>query len=209
MTKRRGLLITLSGPSGSGKGTIVKALLERNADTVLSVSATTREPRPDEVDGVHYRFISREEFTRMAQAGEFLEWAEYGGNLYGTPKAPVEELLAAGKNVLLEIEVQGAEKVMKAVPDTVSVFITIPSMGELERRLRGRKTESEDKILARLAIAERELRHAYLYDYVVLNDEIEFAVARIEAIMKAESVRYDRMKDTVLEVLQDVETNRH
>jgi guanylate kinase len=207
--KRKGRLIVISGPSGVGKGTVVKTLMDRDPRVRLSVSATTREPRPDEVDGVHYRFISREEFTRMAQAGEFLEWAEYGGNLYGTPKAPVEELLAAGKNVLLEIEVQGAEKVMKAVPDTVSVFITIPSMEELERRLRGRKTESEDKILARLAIAERELRHAYLYDYVVLNDEIEFAVARIEAIMKAESVRYDRMKDTVLEVLQDVETNRH
>lgn len=97
MNKHRGLLLTLSGPSGSGKGTIVKALLERNADTVLSVSATTRAPRPDEVEGVHYHFISREKFLLMAEAGEFLEWAEYGGNLYGTPKGPVEELLAAGK----------------------------------------------------------------------------------------------------------------
>lgn len=206
---KRGLLITLSGPSGSGKGTIVRRLLEQRPDTVLSVSATTRAPRPGEVDGVHYHFLDRAVFLRMIEEDAFLEYAEYNGNFYGTPKAPVEELLAQGKNVLLEIEVQGAEKVMDSGVDLVSVFITIPSMEELERRLRGRQTETEDMILSRLAIAERELHRAFRYNYVVLNDEVEAAVARIVTIMEAEQMRYSRMKDTILEVMKDVETYGH
>lgn len=209
MSNKRGLLIALSGPSGSGKGTIVHGLLKKRADTVLSVSATTRAPRPGEVDGVHYHFLDRETFIRMIEQDAFLEYAEYNGNFYGTPRAAVEEQLAAGKNVLLEIEVQGAEKVMDRGVELVSVFISIPSMAELERRLRGRQTETEEMILSRLAIAERELTRAFRYDYVVLNDEVEAAIGRIEAIMQAETMRYSRMKDTILEVMKDVETYGH
>lgn len=198
----RGLLITLSGPSGSGKGTIVRSLLEKRNDTVLSVSATTRAPREGEVDGVHYHFIDRETFLRMIEDDAFLEYAEYNGNFYGTPKAPVEAELLAGHNVLLEIEVQGAEKVMDSGTDLVSIFITIPSMQELERRLRGRDTETEETILSRLSIAERELKRAFRYDYVVLNDDVSAAVERIEAIIQAEKMRYSRMSKTVMEVLE-------
>ncbi len=205
--EKRGILIALSGPSGSGKGTIVRSLLDKRADTVLSVSATTRAPRVGEVDGVHYHFIDRDVFLRMIEEDAFLEYAEYNGNFYGTPKAPVEAELAAGHNVLLEIEVQGAEKVMDSGADLVSVFITIPSMQELERRLRGRDTETEETILSRLAIAERELKRAFRYDYVVLNDEVDAAVARIETIIEAEGMRYPRMETTVMEVFEHVETD--
>jgi len=195
-------LITLSGPSGSGKGTIVKSLLSKRADTVLSVSATTRAPREGEIDGVHYHFIDRETFLRMIEDNAFLEYAEYNGNFYGTPKAPVEAELLAGHNVLLEIEVQGAEKVMDSGAEMVSIFITIPSMQELERRLRGRDTETEETILSRLSIAERELKRAFRYDYVVLNDDVDAAVERIETIIQAENMRYSRMSKTVMEVLE-------
>lgn len=205
--EKRGLLIALSGPSGSGKGTIVRSLLDKRSDTVLSVSATTRAPRVGEVDGVHYHFIDRDVFLRMIEENAFLEYAEYNGNFYGTPKAPVEAELSAGHNVLLEIEVQGAEKVMDSGADLVSVFITIPSMQELERRLRGRDTETEETILSRLAIAERELKRAFRYDYVVLNDEVDAAVARIETIIEAEGMRYPRMEKTVMEVFEHVETD--
>ena len=205
--EKRGLLIALSGPSGSGKGTIVRALLDKREDTVLSVSATTRAPRVGEVDGVHYHFIDRDVFLQMIEDNAFLEYAEYNGNFYGTPKAPVEAELAAGRNVLLEIEVQGAEKVMDSGADLVSVFITIPSMQELERRLRGRDTEKEETILSRLAIATRELKRAFRYDYVVLNDEVDAAVARIETIIEAEGMRYPRMEKTVMEVIENVETD--
>ncbi len=205
--EKRGILIALSGPSGSGKGTIVRSLLDKRSDTVLSVSATTRAPRVGEVDGVHYHFIDRDVFLRMIEDNAFLEYAEYNGNFYGTPKAPVEAELSAGHNVLLEIEVQGAEKVMDSGADLVSVFITIPSMQELERRLRGRDTETEETILSRLAIAKRELKRAFRYDYVVLNDEVDAAVARIETIIEAEGMRYPRMENTVMEVLEHVETD--
>lgn len=203
----RGILLALSGPSGSGKGTIVKRLLEKRQDTVLSVSATTRAPRPGEVDGVHYHFLDRDTFERMIGEGAFLEYAQYNGNYYGTPRGPVEAQLAAGKNVLLEIEVQGAEKVMDSGAELVSVFLTVPSLPELERRLRGRQTENEETILSRLAIAQRELHRAFRYDYVVMNDEVEAAVNRIETIFEAESMRYSRMQETILEVMNYAETD--
>jgi len=198
----RGLLIVLSGPSGTGKGTVVRALLDKRADTVLSVSATTRAPREGEIDGVHYHFIDQKTFLRLIEENAFLEYAEYNGNFYGTPKAPVEAELLAGHNVLLEIEVQGAEKVMDSGAEMVSIFITIPSMQELERRLRGRDTETEETILSRLSIAERELKRAFRYDYVVLNDDVDAAVERIETIIQAENMRYSRMSKTVMEVLE-------
>ena len=205
-TKREGMLIVLSGPSGSGKGTIIKSLLSMREDTVLSISMTTRAPRPGEQDGVHYFFRTREEFEDVIRKDGFLEYAEYNGEYYGTPEAPIRRWLNEGKNVILEIEVQGAEKVMNHRSDLVSVFITIPSFEELERRLRARATETEEKIRRRMATAQMELSRAFRYQYVVLNDEVERAVARINTIIEAESMRYNRMENTILEVLNDVST---
>ncbi len=205
----RGMLIVLSGPSGSGKGTIIKSLLQKREDTILSVSVTTRPPRPGEKEGVHYFFRDRETFEKMIAENSLLEWAEYNGNYYGTPEDSIRQWLAQGKNVLLEIEVQGAEQVMNHRSDLVSIFITIPSIEELERRLRERGTETEEKILGRMAVARRELARAFRYDYVVLNDEVERAVQRINTIIDAEEMRYSRMENTILEVLGDAETNRY
>ncbi len=205
-TTPEGMLIVLSGPSGSGKGTIIKSLLSMREDTVLSISMTTRAPRPGEQDGVHYFFRSREEFEDTIRKDGFLEYAEYNGEYYGTPEAPIRRWLNEGKNVILEIEVQGAEKVMNHRSDLVSIFITIPSFEELERRLRDRATETEEKIRRRMATAQMELSRAFRYQYVVLNDEVEKAVARINTIIDAESMRYQRMENTILEVLNDVST---
>ena len=203
---KKGLLIIFSGPSGSGKGTIMKSLLSSREDTVLSVSMTTRAPRPGEIDGYHYHFVSREEFEKTIQEDGFLEYAEYNGNFYGTPEAPIRRLLNEGKNVMLEIEVQGAEKVMDHRSDVVSIFITIPSFEELERRLRGRGTESDEVIRGRMKTSQYELSRAFRYQYIVLNDEVEKAVDRINTIIDAESMRYSRMENTILEVLKDVST---
>lgn len=203
----RGMLIVLSGPSGSGKGTIIKSLLSSRKDTVLSISVTTRQPRPGEIDGVHYFFRTRDEFEKMISTDSLLEYANYNGNYYGTPEESIKKWLAEGKNVLLEIEVQGAEQVMDHRSDLVSIFITIPSMEELERRLRERGTENEETIRSRMAVAKRELARAFRYDYVVLNDEVASAVKRINTIIDAEKMRYSRMEKTVLEVLQDAQAN--
>ena len=199
MANKTGLLMVLSGPSGSGKGTIVKELLSRYDTMRLSVSMTTRDPRPGEEDGVHYYFVTREQFEQTIAEDGFLEYAEYNGNYYGTPIAPVQKMLDEGKNVILEIEVQGAEKVMAKRPDLVSIFIGIPSMEELERRLRGRGTETEEVILQRLDAAHYELSRANLYQYFVLNDEVAAACDRIKTIIDAEYLRFSRV-NTNLEV---------
>ncbi len=197
---KEGMLIVLSGPSGSGKGTIVKSLLEQRKDTVLSISMTTRDPRFGEQEGVHYFFRTREEFEQTIANNGFLEYAEYNGNYYGTPIAPIQRWLYEGKNVILEIEVQGAEKVMDKREDLVSIFLAVPSMEELEHRLRGRGTETDESIERRLAAAKQELTRVFRYQYVVLNDEVEQAVARLNTIIDAESLRYSRMENTIKEV---------
>ncbi len=197
---KEGMLIVLSGPSGSGKGTIIKSLLEQRRDTVLSISMTTRDPRFGEQEGVHYFFRTREEFEQTIANDGFLEYAEYNGNYYGTPVAPIQRWLYEGKNVILEIEVQGAEKVMDKREDVVSIFLAVPSMEELERRLRGRGTETDEVIARRLTAAKQELTRVPRYQYVVLNDEVEQAVAQINTIIDAERLRYSRMDNTVLEV---------
>jgi guanylate kinase len=195
------MLIILSGPSGCGKGTVLARLLAERNDTVLSVSATTRPPRPGDIDGVQYFFRTREEFEKMIADDALLEYAEYSGNYYGTPAPYVEDCLAAGKNVILEIEVQGALKVMQACPEHVSIFIGIPSIEELERRLRGRGTEAEDVIARRMEAAKRELATANKYQSLVINDDVEQAVSRLQTILEAESLRYKRMETKLLEVM--------
>ena len=182
---KRGKLLVLSGPSGCGKGTVLRELMRGREDMAFSVSATTRAPRPGEVDGREYYFVSRERFDEMVAEGELLEHAEFVGNCYGTPKAPVLQQLENGKHVLLDIEVQGAAQVKKAMPEAVLVFLAPPSLEELERRLRGRGTETEEKIQQRLKTAGYEMTLAGEYDYTVVNDEVARAAAELAEILKA------------------------
>ncbi len=181
---KRGVLFVFSGPSGVGKGTLKAKLFEEFADQIAySVSATTRGPREGEVDGKDYFFISRQEFERRVKNNEFLEHAEFAGNCYGTPRAYVEKLLDSGMNVVLEIDVQGALQVMKSMPECVSVFILPPSFEELEHRLRGRGTETEEKVRERLGTAKRELPYAPQYDYQIVNGgEIEAAYQSLREV---------------------------
>ena len=182
--EKRGVLFVFSGPSGVGKGTLKARLFEEFADRIAySVSATTRGPREGEVDGKDYFFISRQEFERRVKNNEFLEHAEFAGNCYGTPRAYVEKLLDSGMNVVLEIDVQGALQVMKSMPECVSVFILPPSFEELEHRLRGRGTETEEKIRERLETAKRELPYAPQYDYQIVNGgDIEAAYQSLREV---------------------------
>ena len=181
---KRGVLFVFSGPSGVGKGTLKAKLFEEFADRIAySVSATTRGPREGEVDGKDYFFISRQEFERRVKNNEFLEHAEFAGNCYGTPRAYVEKLLDSGMNVVLEIDVQGALQVMKSMPECVSVFILPPSFEELEHRLRGRGTETEQKVRERLETAKRELPYAPQYDYQIVNGgDIEAAYQSLREV---------------------------
>ncbi len=176
---KRGKLYVISGPSGVGKGTLVSKLLDMRDDVVLSISATTRSPRPGEVDGKNYFFLTKEKFKDLIDADGFIEWAEYASNFYGTPLDFVEEQLAAGKNVILEIEVQGAFQVKEKLPDATLIFIEPPSMDELERRIIGRGTESEDVIESRMRTARVEMERKMEYDIAVMNDDVDSAVARL------------------------------
>ena len=182
---RKGLLVVVSGPSGAGKGTICQALLEKTP-LAYSVSATTRKPRAGEVDGVNYHFLSVEAFEEMIEKDGLLEWAKVYDNYYGTPLKKVEEKLAAGEDILLEIDTQGAMKVREKFPEGVYIFILPPSLAELERRLRGRDTETEDVLQKRLAAAIDEIEAGKCYKYVVTNDEVDGAVDAVCAILAAE-----------------------
>ena len=179
----RGNLVLYSGCSGVGKGTIMKLLLQRDSSIRLSVSNTTRAPREGEIDGVHYNFITKEEFIALADADGYIEHAVYCDQHYGTPKQQVEDMLAQGYNVFLEIEVQGGLQVMEKYPGVLSIFILPPSMEELERRLRGRGTESEEVIQKRMAQAEKEMRYKDKYRYNVVNDVAERAADEVLAIL--------------------------
>ncbi|HEX2937787.1 MAG TPA: guanylate kinase [Ruminiclostridium sp.] len=186
---KKGLLIVVSGPSGSGKGTVLPKVLARRKGIFFSVSATTRKPRPGEINGKHYYFLSHEEFEEKIRNGGMLEYASYCGNYYGTPRFAVEEKLAGGFDVILEIEVQGAKLVKNSCPDCIAIFIAPPSEEELEKRLRGRGTECEDVIKKRLETSVGEIRQAFDYDYIVVNDDVETAAGKIDSIITAEKCR--------------------
>lgn len=190
--KSNGLLIVLSGPSGAGKGTICHELLRQKPEIKYSVSATTRKPRPSEVDGLDYFFRTREEFQSMIQKDELLEWAEFCENYYGTPRSAVEQALQTGTDVILEIEIQGALQIKKRFPHGVFVFVVPPSMSVLSERIHKRGTESEDVIRKRLETATRELSYVTEYDYVIVNDELENAVNKLKCILVAEKCRVRR-----------------
>lgn len=189
-----GLLVVISGPSGAGKGTICKRLRELMKDLRVSVSATTRQPRWGEIEGESYFFIDEEEFINKINNDEFLEYAKVYGNFYGTPKKEVFEQLEAGNDIILEIDIQGALQVKKNYPRGVFIFILPPSITELKNRIEGRGTDSKEVILKRMESVYEELDYAFEYDYVVLNDEVEAAVEKIECIIKAEKNRAIRKK---------------
>ena len=184
---KKGLLLIMSGPSGVGKGTVRELLMEdKSLNLFYSISMTTRNIRPGEVNGREYYFVSRDEFEKNVEKDNLLEWAEYVGNYYGTPKDKVEQMRNEGKNVLLEIDVKGAENIFKKVPDVVSIFITPPSIEDLAERLRGRGTENEEIIQNRISTAIKELEYRHLYKHIVVNDKLEDTVNEIRKIIKSE-----------------------
>lgn len=198
MLNERGILIVVSGFSGAGKGTVMKRLMEKySEDYALSVSMTTRGPRNGEVDGVHYFFVSREQFEENISKEGFIEHAQYCGNYYGTPKAYVEKQLAEGKNVILEIEIQGALLVKEKLPETLLLFVTPPTADELKRRLVGRGTETAEQIDARMKRAIDEAPFMSQYDYIVVNDEVEKCVDKIHDLVDAAKHSADRNREFI------------
>lgn len=178
-----GNLVVVTGPSGVGKGTLLRSLLQRNPDLYFSVSATTRPPRPGEVEGQNYYFVNRPQFEAMIANGELLEWAEFAGNLYGTPRLPLEDQIHQGRLVLLEIELKGARQVRQTYPLAQQIFILPPSVAELERRIRSRGQDSEAAIARRLARAHAELQAASEFDVQIVNDDLEKALTRLETAL--------------------------
>ncbi|AOR23222.1 guanylate kinase [Clostridium taeniosporum] len=202
--KKRGLLIVISGPSGAGKGTICKELLDKNDNLLLSVSATTRSPRKGEVDGVNYHFLSKDEFINRIEKDDFLEHAEVYGNYYGTPKSNVDKMLESGKDVILEIDIQGALKVKENTEEGVFVFILPPSMEELKQRIIKRGSETPESLMKRFKSAYKEINFVSKYNYAVVNDEVGVAVEKLEAIILAEKCRVDRLKHSILDSKEDL-----
>ncbi len=194
-TRKEGNLIVISGPSGAGKATVINGVVKNNPNMWVSVSCTSRDIRGQEVDGVEYFFIGKEGFEEKIKNDEFLEYAEFSGNYYGTLKNTIEEKLVKGIDVILEIEVQGALQINNKVEEAIFIFIMPPSMEELKRRLTARGTETEDKIFRRFQTAYKEINEVSKYNYVVVNDEVDKAVSKVEAILQAENCRVDRILD--------------
>lgn len=202
----QGILLVVSGPSGVGKGTICSQLLKQLSNVQYSVSVTTREPRPGEVDGVNYHFITRAQFRQMRETGQLLESAEVFGNFYGTPRSAVQRALDAGKDVVLEIDIQGALQVKVTFPECVTVFVWPPTPGELERRIRQRGTETPAALQLRLQEANREMAHVVDYDYLVVNQpgQVEVAVEEMRMIIQAEKARVQRHIPWLKQILREV-----
>lgn len=204
MLNSDGMLVLFSGPSGVGKDTVLDIILSKDEKLQRSVSLTTREKRAGETDGEDYYFITKDEFSQMIKDGQVLEYAQYGENIYGTPKAPVDKWLKEGKTVILKIEVKGAQKIRELYPEALSIFLLPPSMQILEKRIRGRGTEDEQDINRRLEIAKNEMLRSADYDFVVVNDDLDEAANNVLSIIKALNFTYKRMNKKISEVIKNV-----
>ena len=202
-TKEKGNLIVISGPSGAGKGTIIHELVKNNDNIWVSISMTSREIRSNDIPDKTYFFVTREDFEKRINDGVFLEYAEYNGNYYGTPKDKISDMLNKGIDVILEIEIQGALKIKQLVPDAIFIFILPPSMDELRNRLVKRGTDSIDKILSRFQTAYQEINEITKYNYVVINDKVDKAVEKVEAILLSERCRVDRIEEVYLNNIEE------
>ena len=202
--KNTGQLIIISAPSGSGKGTIINRLLENdNTNRWLSVSTTSRMPRPIDIPGVTYNFVTEEEFEDLIKEEFFIEYTNYAGNYYGTPKEAIKKKLDSGIDVILEIEIEGASNIKKLVPEALFIFIMPPSLKTMVKRLQNRKTESKDKIIERFRQAYKEVNQVTQYNYVVVNDDLDEAVNKVESIIKAEKCRVDRIEEVYLDTKEE------
>ena len=202
--KNTGQLIIISAPSGAGKGSVISGLLERDKKNLwLSVSTTSRQPRSNDIPGVTYNFVSKEEFEELIKEDYFLEYTNYVGNYYGTPKQAIKEKLDQGIDVILEIEIEGAMNIKKLVPEALFIFIMPPSLKTLVTRLKNRKTDSKDKIIERFHTAYKEINEVTKYNYVVVNDELEDAIDKVESILKAEKCRVDRIEEVYLDTKEE------
>ena len=212
-TNNKGLLIVVSGPSGAGKDTICQNLIKDDSNIWMSVSMTTRKPRPLEKDGVDYFFVSKEDFLNKINNNTFLEYASYNDNYYGTPKDKVEEKLNEGKDVILVIDINGAINIKKIIPSALFIFIMPPDMETLKNRLIGRKTESKDKVVERFITAYNEVNNYKKYNYVVVNDKVEDAVNKVKSIIQSEKCRVDRIEDIYLgnkeELIHEILINKN
>lgn len=198
-----GLVIVISGPSGAGKGTICKEIVKRKKDLIISVSATTRSPRKNEIEGKNYYFYTEETFKEKIEKNDFLEYAKVYGNYYGTPKSKVIEEIKKGRNVILEIDIQGALQIKESYPKGIFIFVMPPSMEELKNRITSRGTDSREVILKRMECAYHELNYAFKYDYVIINDDLEEAVKVVDSILIAENHRAVRKKDIIEKIKEE------
>ena len=202
--KQNGELIIISGTTCAGKGTVISKLLERNKNLALSLSMTSRPMRDGEVDGEKYKFVTKEKFEELIAQGEFLEYATVHTNYYGTPKSEVKKILATGKDVILEIDVQGAKKIKELYPETVLIFIMAPSMEEVKERIKARGFENAEQIIERFKSAYQEINEIPSYNYVVVNDKLDDAVDKVEAILKANKCRVDRIEEVSVESEEEI-----
>lgn len=201
--KKSGQLIVISAPSGSGKGTIINGLLENNKNLWLSVSTTSRKQRSNDIPGVTYNFVTKEEFEQMIKENHFLEYTNYAGNYYGTPRGTIKEKLDQGIDVILEIEIEGAANIKKLVPEAIFIFILPPSLKTMVKRLKKRGTDSKEKILERFHQAYKEINEVTKYNYVVVNDVLEEAIEKVSSIIKAEKCRVDRIEEVFVDTKEE------